>query len=73
MTSDGSEPMRRKLSVLCAASLTSHHSKPAGSLSRVCSAGSSQSNLQALITLAVYLAVFIGLTWWLNESRDVTN
>lgn len=35
--------------------------------------GSSQSNLQALITLAVYLVVFIGLTWWLNESRDVTN
>lgn len=36
-------------------------------------AGSPQSDLQALITLAVYLAVFIGLTWWLNESRDVTN
>lgn len=36
-------------------------------------AGSSQSNLQALIILAVYLVVFIGLTWWLNESRDVTN
>lgn len=36
-------------------------------------AGSSQSNLQALITLAIYLTVFIGLTWWLNESRDVTN
>jgi ABC-type transport system involved in multi-copper enzyme maturation permease subunit len=35
--------------------------------------GSAQSNLQALITLAVYLLVFIGLTWWLNESRDVTN
>jgi ABC-type transport system involved in multi-copper enzyme maturation permease subunit len=35
--------------------------------------GSSQSNLQVLITLAVYLVVFIGLTWWLNESRDVTN
>lgn len=34
---------------------------------------SSQSDLQALITLAVYLVVFIGLTWWLNESRDVTN
>jgi len=34
---------------------------------------SSQSNLQALITLAVYLIVFISLTWWLNESRDVTN
>ncbi|HLI68970.1 MAG TPA: ABC transporter permease [Ktedonobacteraceae bacterium] len=36
-------------------------------------AGSPESNLQALITLAVYLGVFIGLTWWLNESRDVTN
>jgi ABC-type transport system involved in multi-copper enzyme maturation permease subunit len=35
--------------------------------------GGSQSDLQALITLAVYLAVFISLTWWLNESRDVTN
>ena len=35
--------------------------------------GSSQSDLQSLITLAVYLVVFIGLTWWLNESRDVTN
>jgi ABC-type transport system involved in multi-copper enzyme maturation permease subunit len=37
------------------------------------SAGASQSDLQALITLAVYQTVFIGLTWWLNESRDVTN
>ncbi len=35
--------------------------------------GSSQSDLQALVTLAIYLAIFIGLTWWLNESRDVTN
>jgi ABC-type transport system involved in multi-copper enzyme maturation permease subunit len=35
--------------------------------------GSSQSDLQALITLAVYLAIFIGLTWWRNENRDVTN
>jgi ABC-type transport system involved in multi-copper enzyme maturation permease subunit len=35
--------------------------------------GSSLSDLQALITLATYLAIFIGLTWWLNESRDVTN
>jgi ABC-type transport system involved in multi-copper enzyme maturation permease subunit len=33
----------------------------------------SQTNLQALITLVIYLAFFIGLTWWLNESRDVTN
>lgn len=37
--------------------------------------GSAESapDLQRLIVLAVYLAVFIGLTWWLNESRDVTN
>jgi ABC-type transport system involved in multi-copper enzyme maturation permease subunit len=37
------------------------------------SAGSSESDLQAVIALAIYLAVLIGLTWWLNESRDVTN
>jgi ABC-type transport system involved in multi-copper enzyme maturation permease subunit len=37
------------------------------------SGGSTLSNAQALITLSVYLALFIGLTWWLNESRDVTN
>jgi len=30
-------------------------------------------DLQRLVVLAVYLAIFIGLTWWLNESRDVTN
>lgn len=36
-------------------------------------AGSSQPDLHALLTLAVYLAAFISLTWWLNESRDVTN
>lgn len=35
--------------------------------------GPSQIDLQAPIMLVVYLAVFIGLTWWLNESRDVTN
>lgn len=35
--------------------------------------GASQSDLQALITLAIYLALFMGLTWWLNEIRDVTN
>lgn len=34
---------------------------------------SSQSNLQALLMLALYLVTFIGLTWWLNERRDVTN
>lgn len=33
----------------------------------------SAPGLQRLIVLAVYLAVFISLTWWLNESRDVTN
>ncbi len=33
----------------------------------------SAPDLQRLIVLAVYLAVFISLTWWLNESRDVTN
>lgn len=37
------------------------------------SSGSPQSNLQSLMTLAVYLVVFISLTWWLNESRDVTD
>jgi ABC-type transport system involved in multi-copper enzyme maturation permease subunit len=37
------------------------------------SASASQSDVQALITVAVYLALFIGLSWWLNESRDVTN
>lgn len=37
------------------------------------SEGSPQSNLQACIILVVYLAIFTGLTWWLNESRDVTN
>ncbi len=34
---------------------------------------SSASDLQALITLAVYLAVFIGVAWWVNLKRDVTN
>lgn len=33
----------------------------------------STPDLEHLIVLAVYLAVFLGLTWWLNESRDVTN
>jgi ABC-type transport system involved in multi-copper enzyme maturation permease subunit len=35
--------------------------------------GSSLSNLHALAVLLVYLAVFIGLSWWINEHRDVTN
>jgi hypothetical protein len=28
---------------------------------------------RALIVLAVYLALLIGITWWVNEKRDVTN
>lgn len=36
-------------------------------------AAQSTPDLQRLIILAVYLVVLIGLTWWLNESRDVTN
>jgi ABC-type transport system involved in multi-copper enzyme maturation permease subunit len=35
--------------------------------------GSSLSDLHALLVLAVYLAAFIGLAWWINERRDVTN
>jgi ABC-type transport system involved in multi-copper enzyme maturation permease subunit len=35
--------------------------------------GSSLSDLHALVVLVVYLAVFIGLAWWVNERRDVTN
>jgi len=35
--------------------------------------GESTPDIQRLIILAGYLAVFLGLTWWLNESRDVTN
>ncbi len=34
---------------------------------------SSLSNLHALIVLFVYLALFIGLSWWMNERRDITN
>ncbi len=34
---------------------------------------SSLSNLHALIVLFVYLALFIGLSWWINERRDITN
>lgn len=37
------------------------------------SSGSPQADLTALITLVFYLIVLISLTWWLNESRDVTN
>ena len=35
--------------------------------------GSSLSDLHALAVLVIYLAVFIGLSWWINEHRDVTN
>ena len=40
----------------------------------VYSGGSSQlSSLHALIVIAVYLAVFIGLAWWVTTHRNVTN
>ena len=35
--------------------------------------GSSLSDLHALIVLAVYMVVFVGLAWWINDRRDVTN
>jgi ABC-type transport system involved in multi-copper enzyme maturation permease subunit len=35
--------------------------------------GSSLSDLHALIVLTVYMVVFVGLAWWINERRDVTN
>jgi ABC-type transport system involved in multi-copper enzyme maturation permease subunit len=31
------------------------------------------SDVQALAVLAVYLVLLIGITWWVNEQRDVTN
>jgi len=34
---------------------------------------SSLSDFHALAVLLIYLAVFIGLSWWINERRDVTN
>ena len=37
------------------------------------SQASTISDLQALVTLVVYLAVFIGIAWWVNQKRDVTN
>ncbi len=37
------------------------------------SQASTVSDLQAFITLVVYLAVFIGVAWWVNQQRDVTN
>jgi ABC-type transport system involved in multi-copper enzyme maturation permease subunit len=30
-------------------------------------------DVRALIVLAVYLILLIGVTWWVNEQRDVTN
>jgi ABC-type transport system involved in multi-copper enzyme maturation permease subunit len=35
--------------------------------------GSSLSDLHTLAVLLIYLAVFIGLSWWINDRRDVTN
>jgi ABC-type transport system involved in multi-copper enzyme maturation permease subunit len=35
--------------------------------------GSSLSDLHALIVLALYFSAFIGLAWWVNKRRDVTN
>ncbi len=35
--------------------------------------GSSLSDLHALIVLTVYMVVFVGLAWWINDRRDVTN
>ena len=37
------------------------------------SSASSLSNLHALLVLVVYFAAFIGLAWWVNVRRDVTN
>jgi ABC-type transport system involved in multi-copper enzyme maturation permease subunit len=36
--------------------------------------GASQlSNLHALIVIAVYLTIFIGLSWWVSTHRNITN
>ena len=35
--------------------------------------GSSLSDYHAFAVLLIYLALFIGLSWWINERRDVTN
>ena len=37
------------------------------------SAAAQISNLHALIVIAVYLVIFIGLSWWITVRRDVTN
>jgi ABC-type transport system involved in multi-copper enzyme maturation permease subunit len=31
------------------------------------------SDLHAIIVLIVYLMVFIGIAWWVNQQRDITN
>ncbi len=31
------------------------------------------SDLHAIIVLIVYLAIFIGTAWWVNQARDITN
>jgi len=31
------------------------------------------SSIHAIIVLLVYFALFIGLAWWINQRRDVTN
>lgn len=35
--------------------------------------GSTLSDLHILAVLLIYLAVFIGLSWWINDRRDITN
>jgi len=32
-----------------------------------------QSDLHALLVLAVYLLIFLGAAWWISVRRDVTN
>jgi ABC-type transport system involved in multi-copper enzyme maturation permease subunit len=34
---------------------------------------STTSDLHALIVLAVYLVIFLGLAWWVSVRRDITN
>ena len=31
------------------------------------------SDLHAILVLIVYLAIFIGSAWWINQARDITN
>jgi ABC-type transport system involved in multi-copper enzyme maturation permease subunit len=30
-------------------------------------------DVQALLALVIYLALFTGLAWWIIQRRDVTN